>query len=386
MIRLLFISPYFFPATAYGGPIASASSLCRALAAKKIEVRVVTTDANGAGRIRPSAAWCATWPGVQVHYSWRVLWELWAPGQAWQVLRWARWADVIYVWGAFFWALALLSWAGSVLRRPVIVSPRGMLLDQALGGKAFKKGLFLSLVAPLRRPLFELHATSEDEAEALRRRWPSAEVATIPNGVDVPMRNDLPAAGHADSGVSRYVLYLGRLDPHKQVERIIAALAWCAGKETLRVAGEGDARYVASLRQLAQDLGVGDRVRFLGYVGGEEKSELLAHAAALVLASRSENFGMSVAEALAHGTPCVVSKSAPWAGLERERCGLWVDGSVEALATGMKRLLDLPEQERVAMGERGRAWMVRAFSWDSVADNMISFFATAQRHAGWRRP
>ena len=146
------------------------------------------------------------------------------------------------------------------------------------------------------------------------------------------------------------------------------------GPWTLTIAGDGEPSYRRELERVAEEAGVADRVRFVGHVSGDEKTSLLAQAEGLVLASYSENFGMSVAEALAHGTPCVVSKTAPWEGLGREGCGFWVDDSEEALAEGMRRLMALLPEESRAMGMRGREWMKREFSWDGVAKRMIGLY------------
>jgi len=394
-MKLLFITPYFFPARAYGGPIASAGALCRGLAARGVDVRVLTSDADGLQRIRRQGPWKEVWPGVRVHYLRRFLFELWAPGQAWQAIRGLLWADVVYVWGAFFWALPLLCSINLAMRRAVIVSPRGMLFDEALSRKSLKKKLYLALIAPFGRPLFLIHATSGAEAIAIKARWPAAKITVIPNGVEVP-----EALPEREPNAAPYLLYLGRLHPYKQVERIIEAFARAsAGTATgssrltgapvsarssfvgglsshwsLFIAGDGEEKYKASLKKLTEDLGLTDAVRFVGHADGEEKARLLANAQALILASKSENFGMSVAEALAHGTPCVVTKTAPWEGLESESCGFWVNDSVEALAEGMNRLMTLSPEERRAMGARGREWMKREFSWQGVAERMISLY------------
>ncbi len=74
---------------------------------------------------------------------------------------------------------------------------------------------------------------------------------------------------------------------------------------SLIIAGDGEAGYRRELERVAAEAGVGERVRFVGQVVGEEKARLLAGAECVVLASHSENFGMSVAEALAHGTPAL---------------------------------------------------------------------------------
>jgi glycosyltransferase involved in cell wall biosynthesis len=83
---------------------------------------------------------------------------------------------------------------------------------------------------------------------------------------------------------------------------------------------------------------------------------------------------MVVAEALAHGVPVVCSTGAPWGGLVSEGCGWWVGNEVASLQTA---LLDATGHDRgtlASMGERGRAWMAREFSWGQAATRMLTAY------------
>jgi glycosyltransferase involved in cell wall biosynthesis len=409
-LRVLHVVGSFYPAVGYGGPIVSNRALCGALAGLGIEVQVLTTNTDGTRKLPKEFSGWRPFEGYEIFYGNRWLWRDLSPGLARELGRQVPTADVVHLTGTYNWFLPL---AGRLCRRhgkPLVVSPRGSLMAEARGSKGLKKRLFDRLVQgrALSR-VAAFHATSEEEARALRELVPGARVAVIPNGVEVPEvlpRRD-PAAGP-------YGLYLGRLHPYKRVERIIGAFArggrtsavggrWSGGRcddgsrmtdgrgegasavvvgrssvvttnWSLLIAGDGEERYKAALRKLTEDLGLTGAVRFVGHVEGEEKARLLAGAEFVVLASHSENFGMSVAEALAHGTPCVVSKTAPWEGLDREGCGFWVEDSEEALADGMRRLMTLSAEERRAMGMRGRAWMAREFSWEGVGKRMVELY------------
>ena len=76
---------------------------------------------------------------------------------------------------------------------------------------------------------------------------------------------------------------------------------------------------------------------------------------------------MAVAEALAAGLPAIVSKGAPWQGLESHGAGWWIDISVENLVTTLREALSKPRGDLEAMGMRGREWMERDFSWALIA-------------------
>jgi glycosyltransferase involved in cell wall biosynthesis len=88
----------------------------------------------------------------------------------------------------------------------------------------------------------------------------------------------------------------------------------------------------------------------------------------------NENFGLTVAEALAAGTPAISTRGAPWSGLEREGCGWWINHGVEPLTAALAHAMALPREVLEAMGDKGREWMARDFSWDRVAEDMLDVY------------
>ena len=127
------------------------------------------------------------------------------------------------------------------------------------------------------------------------------------------------------------------------------------------------------MQELAESLGV-ERVSFPGPVYGAQKAEAFRRAQAFVLPSHSENFGNVVAEALSHGVPVVVSRGAPWAEVERRRCGWWVEQGEGPLADCLREVLALPVEELRARGGRGRAWMISEFGWNRVGRMMYETY------------
>jgi glycosyltransferase involved in cell wall biosynthesis len=109
----------------------------------------------------------------------------------------------------------------------------------------------------------------------------------------------------------------------------------------------------------------------VGAVEGEIKQSLFENTDIVIVPSHTENFGMVIAEALAHGVPVVASKGTPWKRVEEIGCGLWVENDPESLAKAIERMTRMPLRE---MGERGRKWMQNDFTWDSKAKSMIKLF------------
>lgn len=116
------------------------------------------------------------------------------------------------------------------------------------------------------------------------------------------------------------------------------------------------------------------RVSIEGPVYGDAKIAAYHNADVFVLPTLNENFGLTVAEALAAGTPAIVTKGAPWSGLESEGCGWWIDHGIEPLAAALEHAMAFPREGLKAMGVRGRAWMARDFSWDRVAHDMLNVY------------
>jgi len=106
-----------------------------------------------------------------------------------------------------------------------------------------------------------------------------------------------------------YFLYIGRHDPHKNLQRLIAAFAElpsCRDYE-LWLAGSADQRYTPRLKADVDQLGITNQVKFLEYVPYDQLPTLINQAIALVFPSLWEGFGLPVLEAMACGTPVVTS-------------------------------------------------------------------------------
>lgn len=150
------------------------------------------------------------------------------------------------------------------------------------------------------RQAYEIIAVSDWEREQLRNRF-GIEATVIPNGVDVERFREAETRKQERP----YLLTVGRLEEYKGVQHVIRALAELPGYKLL-VAGSGP--YRDNLEQIASEENVSNRIKFLGYVDDEELPSLYTGAKVFVTLSSFEAYGLTVGEALAAGTPCVVRK------------------------------------------------------------------------------
>lgn len=292
-----------------------------------------------------------------------------------RVLR-SRRPSVLHSHG--LWAPAS-HWASRAARRhgiPLVIHPRGMLEPWALGHKAWKKRIGMTLFQ--RNDLDAarvLVATSSQEYESIRQLGLRQPVAVIPNGVDLAVSqgadDELP---RWPDGV-RSVLFLSRIHPKKGLLNLMHAWARLAPRGwRLRMAGPDEGGHLAEVMALSERLGIAESVEFVGEVDGERKSETYRDADVFVLPTFSENFGVVVTEALAHGLPVITTRGAPWADLEAERCGWWIDIGVEPLVDALREAMALGDDERRAMGERGREY-VRRYDWSAIARDTVAVYS-----------
>jgi glycosyltransferase involved in cell wall biosynthesis len=173
----------------------------------------------------------------------------------------------------------------------------------------------------------------------------------------------------------RYWLYVGGLSPHKNIARLIEAFARLGPEERLVIVGDfGDVfhTHIPELRALVERLGLVDRVRFTGFVLDGDLAYLLTRSYALVMPSLMEGFGLPAIEAMACGTPVVASTYGALPEVVGE-AGVLVDPiDVDAIAAGMRSLLDDPaRRDRLAALSLERSTL---FTWEAVARSLLAVF------------
>lgn len=272
------------------------------------------------------------------------------------------------------WQMPLVYAARAASRRdvPLVIAPRGMLALPALAYSPGIKRLFGLLWqnrAFGRAAVF--HATAGSEYDDIRAFGLRQPVAILPNGVDIP---ELPAPSNAPA--PRTVLFLGRLHHKKGIDLLLRA--W-AGVEPvfpdwrLRIIGPDEGGHADEVARQIGALGLG-HVTLEPPLFGARKWQAYFDAGLFILPTRSENFGMTVAESLAAGVPVICTRGAPWQGLQDHGCGWWVNVDASALAGALHQALALPDAARQAMGQRGRDWMQRDFSWDRIARDTLNVY------------
>ena len=382
-LKILHVVPSYLPATRYGGPIRSVHGLARAQAARGHDVKVFTTNIDGPTVSPVPVGVPVEIDGVEVWYFptsvGRRLYR--SPAMAAALNSRNMSFDIVHLHSVFLWPTMMAARWAIATGTPYILAPRGMLVADLIARKSgWLKRAWIALFE--RRTIAgaaALHLTSDVELAAFKAMgFRARHIEVIPNAVGLPPASDAPAK-HGNRA-RPYVLFVGRVNWKKGLDRLIPAMAQVPGVDLL-IAGTDEEAYQLHLEALAEQHRVADRIRFLGEVDGDEKWSLLRGAVLLGLTSYNENFGMVVLEAMAAGCPVLVTPEVGMAGEVRASgAGVVVRGEPGAIAAAIADLLQRPEELRI-MGQKGRAVASSKYSWDAVARQMESLYARSIHEA-----
>lgn len=377
-LRILQVVPAYYPAVRYGGPIRSVHALAKTLVERGHEVHVFTSSMDGSKDLEVPLATPVNIDGVLVYYFPvpRLRRLCWCPAMKTALKREIASFDVLHLHSVFLWPTWAAARAARAAGVPYVIAPRGMLGMEVIRRKSrWVKSAWIHLIE--RKTLREaaaLHVTADlerIEIQALHLQLP--KIFCVPNGVGWPDQHMPLSEGPFADIAKPYALFLGRIDAKKGLDRLIAAWKWVPDL-TLIIAGNDESGYQKELEKLANLHQAAARIRFVGSVADRHKWALYEHATMFVLPSYSENFGNTVAEAMAMGCPVVVTPEVGLAGLVRASgAGIVVDGAPRPLADAIRALLKDSASRRIA-GERGRFAARRHLSWESAASLMESVY------------
>jgi glycosyltransferase involved in cell wall biosynthesis len=291
--------------------------------------------------------------------------------------------DVLHaheLWAATTAAASLVSWRTG---KPLVISPHGALDSWAFHHHYIRKMLLWH--AYQRRSLRTatmVHALTEVEKREVMSVGISSPCVVIPNGV---------ACDQFGSGVApiaeqwfpelrdrTVILSLGRITPKKNLESLCQAFVQLrrqvTGELHLVIAGTGEESYVSSLRRI---LALGGAVEFSSWPGmvvGEQKTALMARANLFALPSHSEGFSVVVLEALASGTPVVVSPACKFPEVQTAGAGKVVEPDSESLTAAMLALLNGGPERLPEMGARARGLAKRHYDWPVIAERFAALY------------
>ncbi|RPE82263.1 glycosyltransferase involved in cell wall biosynthesis [Curtobacterium sp. PhB137] len=187
-------------------------------------------------------------------------------------------------------------------------------------------------------------------ADYLRKAIAGQRVLAISCGIDASRY-----VAREGRPVNNDIVFVGRVAPEKNLDVLVRAVALLPGSLTATLTIVGDGEMIPKLTALAKELGLEDRVRFLGFVSDEVKRTALTNGTVFAMPSTAELQSISSLEAMASGLPVVAADSMALPHLIDGNGYLFAPGDEHALAAKLEAVLTASEAEYTAMRERSSA-------------------------------
>lgn len=297
--------------------------------------------------------------------------------------------DIVHIHGIYRFPTTYGAWCARRAGVPYIIRPHGS-LDPFL----FRQSRFGKWALPLKRfyeRLFDLpnlnhasaiHYTAKEEMERADFLELRAPAVIIPNGIDWQQYAQLPQSEGFRQRIglgsqTPLVLFLGRINFKKGLDLLVSSFARVLEKvpeARLAIVGPDNEGYGSKVRQWCREQDIADKVYFVDHLGLEEVKQAYVDAEVFVLPSYTENFGMTVVEAMACGCPVVISDQVNiWREVEEEGAGLVVGLDPAQIANAICWVLEDKDAAR-EMGLRGRVAAEKRYSWPRIVEKLTQVY------------
>jgi glycosyltransferase involved in cell wall biosynthesis len=362
-MRILNVTQSYVPFFEFGGPPVKVRALAEGMAKKGHEVGVLTADWGLEARLREipnepqaeispfghrrklngvTAVYLANWGHYRA--------TSWNPALGRYLRARLREFDVVHIFGLYDLLGPRVAEQCRKQTIPYVVEPIGMFVP-IVRNLWLKKLYHLLWGREMLEGADRIVVTAEQEREELRAGGIVREKILLRrNGVERPETFPEPGSFRRSLKMEPHeplILFLGRLSQKKSPDLLLKAFAGLGGivgsggaRAHLAFVGPDESGMTARLQQMAKEFGVTDRVHFYPPIEGEAKWAAYRDATIFVLPSQNENFGNTAAEAVAAGTPVIVTERCGVAPLLEGTSGLVVKHDEAELKNALGRLLE----------------------------------------------
>ena len=280
--------------------------------------------------------------------------------------------EVLHFHGA--WTLHILPLIMK-LNKPTLISPHGAFHNVSLQKSKFKKVVAKYLYMKRCYQNADcIHALTLQEAKDIRNFGiKNTPIAIIPNGIDIDEKLNLNEAFKTKllklANNRKIILSLSRLHVAKGIELLIDSYKNISNQDdssVLFIVGVGDEEYTNILKNKIKSLNLENNIYLLGEMLDENKNTMYDIADLFVLPSYNEGFGLTVLEAYRQKVPVVTTTATPFASIQNENIGWYVEPKENELTHALYEALALDSKELKSYGEKGYKWVEENYTIDKV--------------------
>lgn len=370
-------------ASVRGGPSQAILEMVLALRNIDVNAEIITTNDNGDNLLNVPLGEKTLYQQVPVRFFSRFSPSLTTIKEfafSWQLTLWL-WNnidsyDLLHVHAIFSYSSTIAMKIARIKNIPYICRPIGQLCSWSLEQSKYQKKFYFNLIecANLNNSQ-ALHFTSfQEQQEALSLNLKSNSFI-LPHGVSI-----IPKITNAQQKLRQQfnlpanqpiILFLSRIHPKKGLDYLIPALGRLTDVDfTFILAGNGELEYEEKVTQLLRQNHLKDKTIQVGFVQGEAKKLLLQGSDLFVLTSHSENFGVAVLEALAAGTPALVTPGVALSILiQEQQVGYITDLAIDSIAKSLEYCLS-HHKELAIQGEQARNLVIQNYGWNAIAKHL----------------
>ena len=397
--KILFVVHGYKPAYKIGGPIHSVSALAENLVSQGHKVIVFTTDSNQDEKLNVIKNEPLMVDGVEVWYFEtenifqnkifkllpylsKSIGYLYSPLMKSNLNKIIPKIDIVHTHLPFIYPTYIASKLAKIHNKPLLYHQRGVLSENALGFRSFKKKIYISLIE---KKIIQnsscLIALTKYELDTFKKfSLKKQRISIIPNGIDTK-KFILEDTNYSDFNINDshiVILFLGRLHPSKGADLLLSAFMKAKLKnDNLRLvmAGPDEFGLINKFHQTIIDNNLQEYVIFPGMVLGDEKKKLLARADLFVLTSFSEGSSMAILEALASSTAVLISPQCNFNEIQDVDAGIVISNDIELISDKITEMTnDLFKLKQ--MGQNGKEFVSKNYDWKKITGKFIELYKT----------
>lgn len=270
------------------------------------------------------------------------------------------------------------------LNIPYIIAVRGSLYPWSISQSSFQKKIAWKIFQ--KKALNNaacVHVTEKNELKVVRDLGVTSPIALVPNGINLNEFKNMNSKTIAKKNLGlkiekNYILFLSRIHSKKGLEYLVESwisLAKFYPNWDLLIAGPVcDVLYYKNIENRIINNNLNKRILFMGMMSGEKRIDCFSASSLFVLPSHTENFGISIAEAMAAKIPVITTQGTPWQEIVKYDAGWWVELNEKNIHDALVAALSSSDGELERKGLNGFN-LIQKYEWKYQAQKMKEVYS-----------